>query len=724
MLNRLANEQSPYLQQHANNPVDWYPWCEEAFNRSQQEQKPIFLSIGYSTCHWCHVMEHESFAHQKIASVLNEHFVSVKVDREERPDVDRVYMAFVQATTGSGGWPMSVWLTPALKPFFGGTYFPPDSRWGRPGFPDILNEIASRWETNREELEQSAEAIMERLRETKVTALSGSGSSESTRSTPTVDALSVAVEQYAQAFDTRYGGFGDAPKFPRPAELLFLLRESARSGESTPCRIAVTTLEAMASGGMRDHIGGGFHRYSVDAAWRVPHFEKMLYDQAQLIMAYLEGGLAVQGKGLLVVAEDTVDYVLREMTHPEGGFFSAEDADSLVPDESADSRTKSEGAFYLWSAAEIDSVLGGTADVLKRRLGIEPDGNAPQDPMGEFRGKNIPYLQQDVDEIARLTGQSADAVVLTLGDARKRLFDVRALRSRPDRDEKILAAWNGLMIASLSRAGHVFAAQQGQRCTAAAVAAASFVREHLWDDDAGMLARRYRNGAVSSSGYAEDYACVIWGALELFQTTGEIEWFDWATRLQERQDELFWDDKDGGWFATTGGDPSILLRVKEDYDGAEPSAGSVAVDNLMTLWHLTGNEAYLVKVERVLSRFGNRLGQLARVVPMMMAALVRYHAIPTQVVLVGLRGAADLKALERVVADHYLPFSVRVIVTPGEQQEELARRLPYVKAMSMVAGVATAYVCTKFSCREPVTDPKLLNEQLRQIKQSNGASLV
>ena len=717
MPNRLAGELSPYLQQHAGNPVDWYPWGDEAFERARREDKPIFLSIGYSTCHWCHVMEHESFEHAGIAAQLNEHFVSIKVDREERPDVDRVYMAFVQATTGSGGWPMSVWLTPDLKPFFGGTYFPRESRWGRAGFPDVLREVSERWASNRGELEQSADAVVGRLRDMQASSAAGVAGGAGPGAVAGVDALAAGVQQFASAFDTRHGGFGGAPKFPRPAELLFLLRESARGGDENARRIAVATLEAMASGGMRDHIGGGFHRYSVDAAWRVPHFEKMLYDQAQLVLACLEAGQAAGAGALLQVAEDTIEYVRRDMTSPEGAFYSAEDADSLPPEAVGTDAAKSEGAFYLWTDEEVDALLGADAEVAKRRLGIQAGGNAPQDPMGEFRGKNIPYLQQDIGEIAKLTDRSADDVMATLGAARRTLFDARARRPRPHLDDKVLAAWNGLMIAALARAAHVLDAAAAERSLQAAIRAATFARERLWDPDRRILRRRARDGAVSIDGYAEDYACLVWGLLELFQTSGDPAWLDWAVELQARQDALFWDEESGGWFATTGDDPSVLLRVKEEYDGAEPAASSVAVENLLTLMHLRDDPDAAGRVDRTLARFGTRLGQAARALPLMMAALVRYHAPATQIVIVGQPAAAETRTLERVVAGRYLPFAVRLRVAPGDGQARLAERLPFVGAMREIDGRPTAYVCTNFTCQEPVTDPARLDEQLARIQQ-------
>ncbi|MEC7768530.1 MAG: thioredoxin domain-containing protein, partial [Acidobacteriota bacterium] len=405
MPNRLASEPSPYLLQHAANPVDWYPWGDDAFARARQQDKPIFLSIGYSTCHWCHVMERESFENKEIASVLNEGFVSVKVDREERPDVDRVYMRFVQATTGAGGWPMSVWLTPALKPFYGGTYFPPFARWGRPGFVDVLREITHAWSTDRTRLMQSAETVMERL-----TSFGGAVGGPGPVADP--GALSAGVEQFQQTFDARWGGFGAAPKFPRPSELLFLLREYARTGLALP--MIEATLRAMATGGMRDHVGGGFHRYSVDVQWRVPHFEKMLYDQAQLVLAYVEAYQAAGQAAFKTVALDTLAYVKRDMTHSSGGFYSAEDADSVPPDNvgvSADVHLeKREGAFYVWTLDEIKALFADDADVVCARYGVEAGGNATEDPQGEFDQQNILYEARSINDVARLTGRSASDV--------------------------------------------------------------------------------------------------------------------------------------------------------------------------------------------------------------------------------------------------------------------------------------------------------------------------
>ncbi|HEX2454579.1 MAG TPA: thioredoxin domain-containing protein, partial [Vicinamibacterales bacterium] len=712
--NRLILERSPYLVQHAHNPVSWWAWGEEPFEEARRTGRPVFLSVGYSTCHWCHVMEHESFENPDIAGLLNADFVSIKVDREERPDVDRVYMSFVQATTGAGGWPMSVFLTPELKPFYGGTYFPPSSRWGRPGFSDLLGEIARVWKDDRPRVEHAATELLERLK--GVTGTDGRSRVEA--AVAGVDALDVAVEQYQTAFDRRHGGFGNAPKFPRPSELLLLLREHARrvaggSGPQAPLLMATETLRAMARGGMRDHIGGGFHRYSVDAEWRVPHFEKMLYDQAQLVLAYLEAFQATGDGFFADVAEDTLEYVLRDLTDADGGFYSAEDADSIPPEAAGQSGAhKMEGAFYVWSDEEIGRLLGADADVVRRRFGIEPGGNAPQDPQGEFRGKNLLYASQSVADIATRSGQTSDAIDAILARARVTLFEAREKRPRPHLDDKILTAWNGLMIGALARAARVLVARpSATKYLAAAQRAASFLKGTLWNEQGQRLLRRYRDGEAAIDAYAEDYAFLIHGLLELFQASGEARWLEWAQTVQGRQDALFWDQAEGGWFSTTGQDPTVLLRLKEDYDGAEPAASSVSVTNLITLGNLIGDHTLLAKAEATLSRYGSRIGGAARVIPWMLAALSAWHADHTQVVIVGDRGEAT-RALHLELARHYLPFSVTVFVEPGESQAAIAGRLPFVGSMTLRDGRATAYVCRDFACRQPVTDPAGLAAEL------------
>jgi uncharacterized protein YyaL (SSP411 family) len=712
-MNRLARERSPYLLQHAGNPVQWYPWGDDAFAKARAEDKPIFLSIGYSTCHWCHVMERESFESDAIASVLNEHFVPVKVDREERPDVDRVYMAFVQATTGSGGWPMSVWLTPELKPFYGGTYFPPSSKWGRPGFVDILQEIAQVWEGQRDKVRDSAEALTGQLR--------GLDRAKPTGGIPGADALERTVYQFRQSFDARRGGFGDAPKFPRPSELLFLLREHARTGDESARTMVLATLHAMALGGMRDHVGGGFHRYSVDGAWRVPHFEKMLYDQAQLVLAYAEGAQASGDPFYGEVAEDTLRYIMREMTDEAGGFYSAEDADSVPPEHVGDSHPhKAEGAFYLWTADELDALLGPDAAVAKRRFGIAPGGNAPIDPQQEFTGKNLLYVAMSTGELAAETGQTEAEVVEILNRARLAMFGARAKRPRPQLDDKVLTAWYGLMIAAFARVARLITAlgPEGERAglpyLRAAQRAASFVRERMWDAGTGTLLRRYREGHAEIDAYAEDYAFLIFGLLELFQADPDAGWLNWAVSLQRRQDELFWDDADAGWFSTTGRDPNVLMRMKEDYDGAEPTASSISVMNLLVLSHLIEDTRWTERLERTLELFGSRLDQTGRAVPMMAAALSAHTAGTQQIVIVGETGA---DALERAAVVGYRPFAITLALTP-ERQQQLRDVMPLVAAMGPIDGAAAAYVCRNFACRQPATTVEALEQTLSASHES------
>jgi uncharacterized protein YyaL (SSP411 family) len=698
--NRLAEEHSPYLLQHKDNPVEWYPWGEEAFTRARVQDKPIFLSIGYSTCHWCHVMAHESFESYDVASVLNQHFVSIKVDREERPDVDRVYMTFVQATTGAGGWPMSVWLTPSLEPFYGGTYFPPTSKWGRPGFVDVLLEIARVWREERDKVLRSASTIVERLR--SVRAQGG------TAEVPGVEVLGRAVAEFRAAFDVRRGGFGDAPKFPRPSELLFLLREHARTGDAEPRDMVLTTLRAMALGGMRDHIGGGFHRYSVDGDWRVPHFEKMLYDQAQLVLTYLEAAQVSGDPFFAAVAVDTLDYVRRDLTDPAGGFYSAEDADSLPPEE-ADLATSHpvEGAFYAWRDDEIGEALGADADVFRRRFGVLPDGNAPADPQGEFVGKNLLYTAEPVEAIAAHTGRDPADVLATLDRARATLLHRRSRRPRPHLDDKVLTAWNGLMIAAFARAARVL--PDRARFIHDAERAARFLRDTLWDDASRTLRRRFRRGDAGVEAYAEDYAYLIFGLIELFQAGGDPAWLEWAVTLQARQDDLFWDPLDGGWFSTTGNDPSVLLRLKEDYDGAEPAPSSIGVSNLLMLAHLFPEQRHDEKIARTLGVFAVRASQFGRAVPMMLAALSTYHQGMPQLVVVGDPARPETDALLGEIRQRYRPTLIVVPAWPA-YRGPLERLLPWTAAMGARDG--RAYLCRNFVCRAPIGTPQELGQEL------------
>ena len=581
-MNRLARERSPYLLQHAANPVDWYPWGDEAFERARRENKPIFLSIGYSTCHWCHVMEHESFENQAIADVLNADFVSIKVDREERPDVDRVYMSFVQSTTGCGGWPMSVFLTPELKPFFGGTYFPPSSRWGRPGFLDVLGELTRVWQEDRARVDYAAAELFDRLRATTGT----DGRSQAETTLAGTDALTEAVEQYPT--DVRSA----SRWIRRRAEIPAPLRVAAPAARARPHGILTG-----ADHGDRDPAGDGPWRHARPRRWRIP---SILRRRGMARSALREdalrpgaararlrrGGTGGRRSVLLCGRRGHPGLRAARLRDPQGGFYSAEDADSLVPGGDH----KREGAFYVWSDEEIGSLLGDEADVVRKRFGIEPGGNAPQDPQGEFTGQNLLYTAQSIEDISVRSGKTASMIVETLGRARQTLFDARGTRPRPHLDDKVITSWNGLMIAAFARASRVLVTRPDAGVWLdTARQAADFIRTHLWSDSTGRLQRRFRDGEAAIDAYAEDYACLIWGVLELFQADGDSRWLAWARQLQASQDTLFWDEVDAGWFSTTGTDPSVLLRLKEDYDGAEPSASSVSVLNALTLAHLTND---------------------------------------------------------------------------------------------------------------------------------------
>jgi uncharacterized protein YyaL (SSP411 family) len=618
-------------------------------------------------------------------------------------------MTFVQATTGSGGWPMSVWLTPERRPFYGGTYFPPSSRWGRPGFLEVLREIARVWRSDPARISESAEAVTRELQSIEQPLAPGG--------LPGSDALDRGVAELAQSFDARFGGFGDAPKFPRPSELLFLLRESARTGREEPARMALATLRAMSLGGMRDQIGGGFHRYSVDAQWRLPHFEKMLYDQAQITLACLEAAQISGDRFYAETAEDTLQYVAREMTDPAGGFYSAEDADSIPPEQVGQPGVHPmEGAFYLWRDEDVNTLLGEDAAAVRLYFGIEPGGNAPFDPHNELTGKNLLSVARSVDDVAKSLGREASEVRQILARARLRLFETRLSRPRPSLDDKVLTGWNGLMIAAFARAARVLPGIDETWRSAAdshreqARRAARFIHDALWDADAKRLRRRWRRGEAGIEAYAEDYACLIFGLLELVQADGDPFWLEWAMTLQGQLDALFWDETAGGWFATSGDDPTVLLRLKESYDGAEPAAASMAALNLITLAQLTGETRYLTQAERVFSLFGTRLTKQGRTVPMMLAALSTWHAQGRgeQLIIVGDPHAPETRALEATAAGRYRPFAVQMTIEPGARQQGLARSMPFVGAMHANGSRPAAFVCHHFTCEQPVDTPEAL----------------
>ncbi len=705
--NRLIHEKSPYLLQHAHNPVDWYPWGEEAFAKARKENKPIFLSIGYSTCHWCHVMEREEFEVPAVAEVMNKNFVNIKVDREERPDVDRVYMAFVQATTGGGGWPMSVWLTPDLKPFVGGTYFPPEDRYGQPGFTKVLQRIAEAWEKDDAKIIESGNQIVAAL------AKSNAASDEKAAA-PNEKMLTAAYDQLAKSFDKVDGGFGGAPKFPRPVTLNFLFHFAHHAGVNTETgknALAMNyfTLRRMADGGMHDQLGGGFHRYSVDAVWHVPHFEKMLYDQAQLASAYLTAFQITRDAAFESVARDTLDYVKRDMTSPEGGFYSAEDADSLPNEKSPE---KLEGAFYVWTKDEIDQTLGTAAAALfDFRYGVETHGNTPEgsDPHGELRGQNVLRAQKTIAEAAKKFQLSEAEVQESLGKSVSKLLAKRNQRPRPHLDDKIITAWNGLMISAYARGAQVLGDEDYLQI---ATRAAEFVRAKLYRESDQTLLRSYRGGPADIPGFADDYAFYIQGLLDLYEASFDVRWLELAEKLQATQDRLFWDEKDGGYFTSTGKDASILLRMKEDNDNAEPAPSSVAALNLFRLAQIRDAKEMRERGEKTIAAFAAPLQHYPSALPQMLVALEFSLTKPRQIVLAGKAGGDDTRALLAEVHRHFLPDTVLLLADGAEGQKFLGEKLAELKEMQPVEGKAAAYVCENFTCKAPVTSPEELGKLL------------
>ena len=692
--NRLIREKSPYLLQHAGNPVDWYPWGEEAFVKARRQEKLIFLSIGYSTCHWCHVMERESFSDPSVAAILNEHFVSIKVDREERPDVDQLYMQAVMQLTGQGGWPLTVFLTPDLKPFHGGTYFPPEDRWGRPGLKSLLRGVNEAWQTRRQEVVQAGQALTD--------ALQAQAAGPGGRAALTDAVLRQAVQEFTASYDEQFGGFEPAPKFPRSHSLSFLLRQWRRTGDARLLTMVEQTLRAMASGGIYDHVGGGFHRYSTDARWRVPHFEKMLYDQAILAKTYLE---AYQATGEILyadVARGIFEYVLRDLTGPEGAFYSAEDADSVVdptrPEE------KAEGAFYLWTKTEWDAVVGSEQALEMASLyGVEPSGNAPEDPMGEFRGKNILYQARPLQEVARERGKSEAELARLVAEAKTKLFTRRGKRPRPHRDDKILVDWNGLMISSLAFGAQVL---DEPRYTKAAERAAQFLLRHLVRPD-GRLLHRYRDGEAGILGMLEDYAFFIHGLVDLYQATFEPRYLSEAKRLTAEMLRLFWDDSRGGFFLTGSDAEVILSRQKEVYDGAIPSGNSVAALGMLRVARLTMEAALEGKAQALLEHFSAAVTQRPSAYPQLLIALDFALGSSYEIVIAGSPDAPATRAMVRQVFHRFLPNAVVILHPPGSAGEAIEALVPFVKDQVAVGGQPTAYVCQQYVCRQPVTS---LNE--------------
>ena len=676
MPNRLINETSPYLLQHANNPVDWYPWGEEAFARAVAEDKPIFLSVGYAACHWCHVMAHESFEDEHTAQHMNENFINIKVDREERPDVDSIYMQAVQAQTGRGGWPMSVFLTPQGKPFYGGTYFPPDDRHGMPGFPRVLEAISRAYKEEREDVTKSAEQLTAHL-SSGVVAAQG-------QEPMTSEILSRAYQGLASEFDKKDGGMGTAPKFPQPMALEFLLRYYARTGETEALAMVDLTLEKMAAGGIYDQLGGGFHRYSTDPFWLVPHFEKMLYDNALLSRLYLHAYQTTGNPEHRRIVEETLDYVLREMTSPEGGFYSTQDADS----------EGEEGKYFVWTMSEVESALGKkTAEAFNKHYDVTPIGN--------FEGRNILHVMEQPGDGDK---ESAD----TLREARDKLLAIRQGRVAPGRDEKILTAWNGLMLRSFAEAASTL---HRQDYLDAAVKNASFLLEKLRSPD-GRVLRSYKDGEARLKGYLEDYASLVDGLVALHEATLDLRWLGEARSLADAMIDLFWDDAESGFYDTGRDHEALIIRPRDVFDNAVPSGGSVAADVLLRLAILTGNIEYNKKATATLRGLRTVMARSPSGFGHWLCALDFHLSTPREIAVVGPMDDAGTLSLLDEVFSRYLPNKVVTGYDPA--RSDGYDDYPLLEDKYMVNDLPTAFVCENYACMLPATDAETLAGQLTE----------
>ncbi len=685
-VNRLISENSPYLLQHAHNPVDWYPWGAEALARAKAEDKPILLSVGYSACHWCHVMERECFENPEIAALMNELFVNVKVDREERPDLDTIYMNAVQLMTGRGGWPLTMFLTPDGEPFYGGTYFPPEDRGRMPGFPRILRSVADAYRQRRAELQQGIAEITAELR--RLEKPPGGADELSAR------ILDDAYRRLSTRFDHVHGGFGGAPKFPNSMALSFLLRYWRATGELHALEMAELSLDKMASGGMYDHLGGGFHRYSTDDHWLVPHFEKMLYDNALLARVYLEAWQATGKPRYRQVVEETLDYVIREMTAPDGGFYATQDADS----------EGEEGKFFVWTPAEIHALLDeplgrAEAEMVCRYFDVTDEGNF------EDTGKSVLSAPLPAETIARLKDVAPERFEEILARAKRLLFEARERRVKPGRDDKRLAAWNGLMLYAFARAAAVLGRDDYR---AVAERNADFVLGAMRRD--GILYRSRKDGQNKFPGYQEDYACYAEGLLALYEATGHIPHFIAARELTDAMLAQFDDPQGGAFFFTGDRHERLITRVKEVFDNATPSGNSVAVDTLLRLALLTGESRYRARAESILQSLAGALAKMPSGFGQLLCALDFYLANVKEVVIVGPPAAPETQALRRVVEETFRPHRVVALVDPSDANR--AREVALAAGRGMLDGKPVAYVCQSFACQAPATSPDALRAQL------------
>jgi len=679
--NRLIEQTSPYLLQHAHNPVDWYPWGEEAFHKARREDKPLLVSIGYSSCHWCHVMAHESFEDEETARLMNEHFVNVKVDREERPDVDAIYMRAVVAQSGRGGWPLTAFLTPEGKPFFGGTYFPPEARHGLPAFRQVLLAVARSYRERKEEILRSAQGLVSRIVSQDLAPSAPDGELSAVT-------LDQAVRRLSQSFDPRHGGFGGAPKFPQAMVLDFLLREYYRSGNSVTLRIVERSLEKMARGGVYDQLGGGFHRYSVDERWLVPHFEKMLYDNALLSHVYLRAFHAT-GKPLYRrIAEETLDYVDREMTSPQGGFYSSQDADS----------EGEEGKFFVWTPREIEKTLGREdAGLFSQYFGVTEQGN--------FEGKNVLSIPRDPDVVAHLTQVPMERLEEVISRGRRQLFEVREKRVHPQQDDKVITSWNGLMLASFAEAARVLNDDHYRQI---AVRSAEFLLKGVWRE--GLLYHVFAGGRSKVRGYLEDYACLAGGLLGLYEATFDQRWFLEARDVVDEMIPRFKDSLGAGFYDTDGQE-ELITRPRDWQDGALPSGNSMAADVLLRLHALTGESDYERSAEHILKAMSSTMAQHPLSFGHLLSVLNLYLSPPEEIAIVGDPTGDDTRELLKIVFAHYRPSKVVAVGSPAEDDEAA---VPLLAGRRSIRGHATAYVCRRFACQQPVTTPRDLASQLRR----------
>jgi uncharacterized protein YyaL (SSP411 family) len=676
--NRLALEKSPYLLQHAHNPVDWQAWNEEAFARARAEGKPVFLSIGYSTCHWCHVMERESFEDEKVAQFLKKHFISIKVDREERPDVDKIYMTFVQSTTGSGGWPLTAFLTPELKPFFGGTYFPPEQRYGRPSFLQLLQQINQLWQERHEDIISSATDIQTRLE----AAIAGNGASMNLM--PTADTLRRAGQMFKESFDAVHGGFGGAPKFPQPSIPLFLLRYARRFQDEEATRMVLQTCDAMAAGGIHDQLGGGFARYAVDAEWLVPHFEKMLYDNAQLTQLYLDAYLISGDEHQADTARDILDYVLRDMTHGEGGFYSAEDADS----------EGQEGKFYCWTKDGLSKLLTPEEyNVAAKYFGITKEGN--------FVDHSHPQPLAGLNVLSIVNPEVPVADQALLASAKTKMLEVRVHRIRPHLDDKILASWNGLMLGAFARATVIL---NDQKYRTAAETNLAFIQAQLWDAKTRTLHHRWRDGERDNVQLHAGYAFLLDGVIQLYEATLNPAHLDFACELAGAMIAKFYDAENGGFWQSPCEAKDLILRVKDDYDGAEPSGNSVATLALLKLAAITGREDFKQPAEATLQLAAHRLQNQPAALAYMLQALDFQLEEPLRVVIAGDTNSTKFHELLQAAHSTYQPN--KIVLGNTGAVEEFAKTLPAKEG-------AVVYLCTGHACQTPTSDAAKLKEMLK-----------